>query len=307
MISTVYRAQVDLLIRVLPHVAKEKSFALKGGTAINLFVRDMPRLSVDIDLTYLAFDARDVALREICDALRRIKDRLEKAIPGLTATVPSQSGGQEAKLICRSADATIKIEVNTAMRGCLWPVRKLEITSAAQHEFKKSAIVDIVSSGELYGGKICAALDRQHPRDLFDIHQLLTNEGITEEIRLGFLASLLSHPRPIHEVIRPHSQDQRNLFEKGFAGMAIAPFTYDDFEAARKQLVETIHARLTHDDRAFLTSFKNGEPNWALFPLKSLRDLPAVQWKLLNIQNLKQKDSAKHAAQLQALEKALSA
>lgn len=306
MISPVYRAQVDLLLRVLPYVAKEEAFALKGGTAINLFVRDMPRLSVDIDLTYLPFDKREDALREIAAALHRIKDRVEKAIPGLAATVAAQSGGQEAKLICKSADATIKIEVNTAMRGSLWPARKLEITNATQNEFGKSAVVSVVSSGELYGGKICAALDRQHPRDLFDIHQLLANEGITDEIRLGFLASLLSHTRPIHEVIRPNFQDQRELFEKHFAGMAIAPFTYDDFEAARTRLVETIHARMTAEDRAFLLSFKNAEPNWGLIPLEKLRDMPAVRWKLSNIQQLK-KNRAKHAAQLKALEKALSA
>jgi predicted nucleotidyltransferase component of viral defense system len=306
MISPAYRAQVDLLLRVLPYVAIEESFALKGGTAINLFVRDMPRFSVDIDLTYLPFDTRDEALREISDALRRIKSQLEKAIPGVTATVAAQSGGQEAKLICGSADATIKIEVNTAMRGHLWPARKLQITQAAQDEFGKSAVVSIVSDGELYGGKICAALDRQHPRDLFDVHQLFANEGITDTIHLGFLASLVSHSRPIHEVIRPNFQDQRGLFETHFAGMAIAPFTYDDFKAARKRLVETIHARLTGNDRAFLLSFKNGEPDWELFPLKMLQDMPAVQWKLSHVQHLKQKNRAKHAAQLKALEEALS-
>jgi predicted nucleotidyltransferase component of viral defense system len=306
MISPAYRAQVDLLLRVLPYVAKEESFALKGGTAINLFVRDMPRFSVDIDLTHLPFLARDEALQEISDALRRVKSQLERTIPGVTATV-AQSGGQEAKLICGSAEATIKIEVNTAMRGHLWPARKLQITQAAQDEFGKSAVVSIVSDGELYGGKICAALDRQHPRDLFDVHQLLANEGITDEIRLGFLASLVSHSRPIHEVIRPNFQDQRGLFETHFAGMAIAPFTYDDFEAARERLVETIHARLTDNDRAFLLSFKNGEPDWDLIPLEKLRDMPAVQWKLSHIQHLKQKNRVKHAAQLKALEEALSA
>ena len=61
MISSSYKAQVDLLLRILPFVAKEENFALKGGTAINLFVRDMPRLSVDLDLNYLPFDNREAA------------------------------------------------------------------------------------------------------------------------------------------------------------------------------------------------------------------------------------------------------
>jgi hypothetical protein len=58
MISDIYRAQADLLLQVLPQVAKEDFFALKGGAAINLFVRDMPRLSVDIDLSCQTFDDR---------------------------------------------------------------------------------------------------------------------------------------------------------------------------------------------------------------------------------------------------------
>jgi predicted nucleotidyltransferase component of viral defense system len=62
MISTRFKTQADLLLRVIPHIEKEKLFALKGGTAINLFVRDMPRLSVDIDLTYLPFDDRKTAV-----------------------------------------------------------------------------------------------------------------------------------------------------------------------------------------------------------------------------------------------------
>ena len=279
---------------------------MKGGTAINLFVHDMPRFSIDIDLTYLPFDDRGEALRNISDALSRIKDRLEKAIPGITANILSQSGGQDAKLVCRLQRATIKVEVNTVTRGHLWPARKMQVTTATQDEFGKSAVINVVSHGELFGGKICAALDRQHPRDLFDIAQLFAQDGITEDVRLGFIGSLLSHPRPIHEVIRPNFQDRRTEFDTQFAGMTIAPFTYDDFEAARERLVQEIHARLTADDRAFLLSFKSGEPDWDLVPIEALQTMPAVQWKLSNVRQLKQ-NAPKHAEQLDALRKALSA
>jgi predicted nucleotidyltransferase component of viral defense system len=306
MISPAYRAQVDLLLRILPYVAQEEALALKGGTAINLFVHDMPRFSIDIDLTYLPFDDRVEALRSISDALSRIKDRLEKAIPGITVNILPQSGGQDAKLVCRLQNATIKVEVNTVARGRLWPARKMQVTTATQDEFAKSAVINVVSHGELFGGKICAALDRQHPRDVFDIAQLFAHEGITEDVRLGFVGSLLSHPRPIHEVIRPNFQDRRTEFDAQFAGMTIAPFTYDDFEATRKRLVREIHARLTADDRAFLLSFKSGEPDWDLVPIEALQTMPAVQWKLSNVRQLKQ-NAPKHAEQLDALRKALSA
>lgn len=66
--SLFYR-QVALLVRVLPWVATEKCLALKGGTAINLFVRDMPRLSVDIDLAYLPIEPREASLQHISAAL----------------------------------------------------------------------------------------------------------------------------------------------------------------------------------------------------------------------------------------------
>lgn len=306
MISKPYRAQVDLLLQVLPHVAKEESFALKGGTAINLFVRDMPRLSVDIDLTWLPFDSRTIALSGITDALRRVKERVEATIPNCRATLVPQSDGQEAKLNCQTQTAQIKVEVNTTIRGHLLPSRMMDVSDTVEGEFGHFVSVNVVSHAELFGGKICAALDRQHPRDLFDVHHMLENEGFTDEIRMGFMASLLSHGRPIHEMIRPNFQDQRQAFEAQFAGMAFTPFNYADFEATRERLVHAINDAWTDNDRTFLLSFKRGEPDWGLFPIENLLQLPAVQWKLQNIQKLREQDPSKHAEQLKALKERLA-
>ena len=305
MISDTYRAQVDLLLRIVPHVAKEKSLALKGGTAINLFVRNMPRFSVDIDLTYLPFDARDKALSRISVALNRIKASVEKSIPSLVATILPEGEGEEVKLVCRLKQATVKIEINKVIRGHLWPTRDMQLTQAAQDAFEKFAEIQVVSHAELYGGKICAALDRQHPRDLFDVHQLFAHEGMSDEIRLGFIAFLLSHPRPLHETLRPHFLDRRKEFKTEFAGMALEPFSYEDLEATRERLQRELTALLTRDDREFLLSFKRGEPDWKLFPMADLQHLPAIKWKLANIGELR-KNPKKHAMQLRALEKALS-
>ena len=306
MISPAYRAQVDLLLRILPHVAKENSLALKGGTAINLFVRDMPRFSVDIDLTYLPFDSRETALSNISAALVRIKSDIERTIPGIqVTTVQLQSTDNEVKLLCRLGGAVIKIEVNTTMRGHLWSTRELQLAKTAQKEFGKFAAIHVVSDAELFGGKICAALDRQHPRDLFDVRQLFAAGGITEEIRRGFLVALLSHSRPLHEMLRPTFADQRRPFETQFAGMTLVPFDYDEFEETRERLVREILAVLTPEERAFLLSFKSGEPEWSLLPLVDLQRLPAIQWKLDNIRKLKQ-NTKKHAVQLAALAEALA-
>src|SRR5512133_3979590 len=115
MISQQYKNQADLLLQVIPHVANEDSLALKGGTAINLFLRSMPRLSVDIDFTYLPFYDRETALSNISVALDRIKERIEKSLPGSTVTALT-AGGTEVKLNVQSPKAQIKIEVNTITR-----------------------------------------------------------------------------------------------------------------------------------------------------------------------------------------------
>jgi predicted nucleotidyltransferase component of viral defense system len=306
MISPEYRAQVELLLRILPEVAKEESLALKGGTGINLFVRDMPRLSVDIDLTYLPINPRADALKEIADALHRMQGRLQNTISGIAAQVVPQSGGQEAKVSCRLNDAVVTIEVNTIIRGHLWPVRELALVKSAQDEFRMFAAATVVSNAELFGGKICAALDRQHPRDLFDVQQLLANDGLNNEVRYGFIACLLSHGRPINELLRPQLQDRRSVFETQFRGMTVELYSYEEFEATRDRLVQEIHSLLQDDDRELLLSVKRGEPNWSLFPVETLQNMPAVRWKLANIQKLKHDNPAKHTEQLESLRRALS-
>lgn len=305
MISPSYRAQVDLLLQVMPHVAKEECFALKGGTAINMFIWDMPRLSVDIDLTYLPFDDRATAMANIAAALDRIKERIEKAIPNCTVRLVPQSDGQETKITCQTQNAQIKIEVNTTMRGAVFSPEVMDVADAVEEGFSRFVSMNIVHKAELFGGKICAALDRQHPRDLFDVSRLFETGGITPEIMQGFMIGLLSSPRPIHEMIRPNFLDQRRAFETQFAGMSETPFSYEDFEATRTRLVEEIHAGFTDADRAFLLSFKNAEPEWSLFPHEKINDLPALRWKLSNIETLKAQNTNKHAEQLRALEERL--
>jgi len=305
MILPAYRAQVDLLLQILPYVAQESCFALKGGTAINMFVRDMPRLSVDIDLTYLPFENRGTALKNITAALGRIKDALQKAIRGIKIETVSVARDNDTKLICYYQGAQVKIEVNTIMRGHIMLPREMGITDSAQDEFKKFAMIQVVSMAELYGGKICAALDRQHPRDLFDIHHLLAAEGITFDIKRGFLSALLSHPRPINEIIKPNFLNQKASFNTEFAGMTLVPFHYTDFEITKENLVKHIFAALTDSDKKFLISFKKAEPNWALLDIAMLEEMPAIKWKLQNIRKLLQENPKKHARMLEILQSKL--
>ena len=293
MINQSYINQADLLLQVIPHIATEKTLALKGGTAINLFLRNMPRLSVDIDLTYLPIDGRETALTNISDSLSRIRERITKSIPG-TIVNNHTIEGNDVKLLVQSQNAQIKIEVNTITRGHLHPVRLLEINEKVQERFKKFAAIQVVSNAELYGEKICAALDRQHPRDLFDVYLLFQESGYNEDIKNGFIQALVSHMRTMHEVLRPHLLDQRSAFDKQFQGMSEIPFTYEDFITTREDLIQTVNSSLLAKDHSFLLSFKKGNPDWDLFPIAGLKHMPAVQWKLLNIQNLIKSNPQKH-------------
>lgn len=304
MIDPKYKAQADLLLRTIPYVAKEIIFALKGGTAINLFVRSMPRLSVDIDLTYLPIDDRETALKSISDGLGRIKADLEKSISGISVT-PASREGQDVKINCQVPGAQIKIEVNTTTRGSINQPGLMRVHKGVEEAFGRFAAINVVSFSELFGGKVCAALDRQHPRDLFDVRLLQDNEGLSNDIMIGFMVALLSHMRPINEVIRPKFIDQRHAFETQFSGMADIPFSYDDFERTREQLVNDIHLKLTEKDRLFLMSFKEGIPDWGNFIIRNAKQLPAVNWKLQNIIRLKKENSKKHKEMARSLERAL--
>lgn len=191
------------------------------------------------------------------------------------------------------------------MRGVAWPTRELSVVEAVEDEYGLYAAVQVVSHAELFGGKVAAALDRQHPRDLFDIRQLYEHEGLSDEVVRGFLVALVSHSRPMHELIQPNLLDQKQTFIAQFEGMTQLPFTYDDFVAAREQLVTELPKRFSDKDRAFLLSFKQGEPDWNLAPATGVELLPAVQWKLQNLRRLRDNNVPKHVEQVTALEESL--
>lgn len=305
MILNAYKTQADLLLQVLPFVAKENIFALKGGTAINLFVRNMPRLSVDIDLTYLPLDSRTNALKNIQEGLTRIQTDIHKYLPEVKVHTVRLNGEADVKLNCQSNNAQIKIEVNTITRGNVFPTQLMQIADSVQEEFGKFAAINVVSLAELYGGKICAAIDRQHPRDIFDVKLLLENEGLTQEIWDGLKIGIISHYKPIYELLSPILKDQKSAFDKQFAGMTSVEFTYNDYEETRAFLIDSIQKRLSDDEKQFLVSFEMGSPDWRLFQIPVLKNLPAIKWKLQNIINLKENNIKKHERMIENLKETL--
>ena len=285
--DTVFFRQAELILRVLPLVNEEKVFALKGGTAINFFLRDLPRLSVDVDLTYLPINDRKVALTDIDKALLRISGRVKKTIPGVRV-FPRKDRESDlvAGLLIRRGDATIKVEPNSVLRGSVFPTETRILCKKAKDLFELSIEARTLSFADLYGGKACAALDRQHPRDLFDINMLFKNEGLTEKIRKAFIVYVASHSRPMVELLNPHWGDLRPVFEKEFQGMVIEPVTAEELRIAGKQLVSRVQEEMTKEEKRFIFSVKEGEPRFDLLGLPGIENLPGVQWKLQNIRRM---------------------
>jgi predicted nucleotidyltransferase component of viral defense system len=281
-----YRQQVALLVRVLPFVATEPDFALKGGTAINLFIRDLPRLSVDIDLTYLPVADRPASLDAIESAMLRIADEITAGIKGSKIT-PSrlQPEGKVTKLVVRYERVQIKIEVTPVLRGTVYAPEMRTVSPRVESAFG-FAEIQVTSFADLYAGKIVAALDRQHPRDLFDVRDLLAQEGIDDALRSAFLIYVLSHPRPIAELLAPTRRTLDDEYERGFAGMTEETVPLETLLETREAMIAAMVSGMPESHRAFLLGFKRGNPDWAVLGLEEAAKLPAVQWKLHNLDQL---------------------
>ena len=293
--NSVYLDTARLLTQVAPLVFVDDTFALKGGTAINLFVRDMPRLSVDIDLVFPDHTRpRDQALARINAALRQAAERLNKR--GFQTHAPAADAG-ETKLLVRRGRIEVKIEVNFVLRGTVQPVRQASLAPGARDVLMADLDIPVASLEDLYGGKLVAALDRQHPRDLFDVMQLFEHEGITPGIRRAFVVYLASHNRPVHEVLFPQLRDIRHDYRHNFEGMTAEPVPVDALLATRERLVRELQKGLDENERRFLLSLVSGEPDWSLMGVAHLEQLPCISWKLHNLAQLRKSNAKKFAEQ----------
>jgi hypothetical protein len=227
-----YLDTARLLTQVAPLLFVDDTFALKGGTAINLFVREMPRLSVDLDLVFPDHTlSRDKALARIQASLRQAADRLKRR--GFQTHASAADAG-ETKLLVRRGRIEIKVEVNFVMRGTVQPVRRASLTPTARDVLMADLNIPVVSLEDMYGGKLVAALDRQHPRDLFDVMLLFAHEGITPGIRRAFVVYLASSNRPVHEVLFPPLRNVQHDYEHNFQGMTTEPVPLDALLAASR-------------------------------------------------------------------------
>jgi hypothetical protein len=261
----------------------------------------MPRLSVDIDLTYVPVAPRPESLAAIDAAMKRIAARIKEVMPDAHVNM-SGSEGAITRLIVRQGGVQTKLEVTPVLRGCVYEPETRSVSEAVEAAFG-FAEMPLVSFADLYAGKIVAALDRQHPRDLFDVRDLLANEGIDDALRKAFIIYLLSHDRPMSEVLAPTRKDISDEFLRGFEGMTEQPVSRDELVAAREALIAEIVGKMPDAHRRFLISFERGEPDWALLGVPGAAELPAVKWRQQNLDKL---TKAKRAELVKALEKVLS-
>ncbi|MBU1696361.1 MAG: nucleotidyl transferase AbiEii/AbiGii toxin family protein [Proteobacteria bacterium] len=285
-----YFEQAKLMLSILPIVGQEKDFALKGGTALNFFHLNMPRLSVDIDLTFLPIKPRNETLKDITNSLSRISDSVKRLFPRCQIQkLKIKDTGYTYKLIIKSQDSLVKIEPNLILRGSCYPPISKPLCKNAGDIFKMEMEIPVLSFADLYGGKICAALDRQHPRDLFDIKLLSEAGGLNEEISQAFVVYLASHNRPMSELLSPNFKDFRQAYETEFKGMSSIEVSYQELEKIGKELPSLILSKLSSNERKFLLSVKMGNPNFSLLSISGLENLPAIKWKVENILKMESK------------------
>ena len=278
-----YFKQVELLVRILPLVGEHPCFALKGGTAINLFHRNMPRLSVDIDLVYVPIGKRIQSLEEMTRNLKGIGNAIIARIPDAKIQYSLLNRTEYVnRLIVEAGRAVVKVELSPVLRGTVYEPTVMRITKTAEDAFGFSE-VPVVSFEDLFAGKMMAALDRQHPRDLFDIKGLFEHEGISDRLKEAFIVYLISHNRRIVEILNPSLLDIQQTFETDFVGMTTNPIELVDLLETRTELIRTVNSMIDEKDKKFLVDFKEGHPDWSYFSVPYIKNLPAVQWKMHNL------------------------
>lgn len=294
--NRMYRQQVELLLRIIPTLEEVESFAIHGGTAINLYILDLPRYSVDVDLTYIPIKTREDSFADIHKNLSIIKEKVKTVVPDIVITEKPN------KIYCTRKGVIVKVEVSGTKRGLIEPASLRPLCNAAQDEFETANKARIVSLSQLYGGKITAALDRQHPRDLFDVKLMFDFITNFDQVKRGFLYCLLGGDRPIIESLQPNRVDHQETLVKQFSGMTKIPFSYNEYEETREKLIDFINSNLSLQDKEFLIAFEAGEELSRYTEYQEYLRFPSVQWKMQNISKLKKINPAKLRKGVEKLE-----
>lgn len=288
---------LNLLENFQSHPFLKDKLALKGGTALNLFLFDLPRLSVDIDLNYIGAVQREKMEEE--------RPRIEQAIQAVCSReglniirIPGDHAGGKWRLRYESAlgeGVNLELDLNFMFRIPLWPVAKHESRSLGS--FKVGGI-PICDMHEIAAGKLAALLTRHASRDLFDVHMLLTRGKLNvKKLRLGFILYGAMN-RKDWRMVRAHDVefDPREIKDQ------LIPVVRRDFpddtglsKEWALRLVKECRQRLdivlplTTNERKFLDRLLDqGEIEPSLLTsdkamTERIKTHPLLQWKALNV------------------------
>ena len=284
MIERAFIDATTLLLQIVPRVFATDRLALKGGTAINLYLDDAPRLSVDRDLVFTQIGLpRDDALAAINDEMRRIAAALSADGLAVSTAVAADIG--ETGLVVSDGTTQVKVETNIVFRGTLLPPIVRQLSAGAAEWLGVDAPAPVLDRSEVFAGKFMAALDRQHPRDLYDVWRLYERGPIEPGMLSSFVIYLCGHNRPAHEVLDSPERLLAEDYERALVGMIrgeVPPLAA--LLASRARLRGDIVQGISESDRAFLTGFFAGDPDWSLLPYPHASELPALTWKLRNLE-----------------------
>jgi len=295
-----YADTVRLLLAAAPEVFANDIFAMKGGSAINLFVRDMPRLSVDIDVVYRQWQIpREDALADVAGEIDAIAGRL--ANRGMRTRRVAAGELDDVKLLIEHQGSQVKVEVNVVFRGTVLPIERRTLTESTAEMFGAELELPVLATAELYGSKLVAAMDRQHPRDLFDVWQMFASDGLSDAMVECFVIYLAGHNRPIHEVLFGNDKDIADEYRNTFVGMTTDPVSLHRLLETRARLRAELPQRLTGEQRQFLKGLVRAQPDWTLLQCPHAAELPALRWKLANLEIFRKRrprDFESHAKEL---------
>ena len=292
---------LNLLDKLNRHPMLKGTWVLKGGTALNLFVFDLPRLSVGIDLNYVGTLEREAMLAD--------RPKVEQAFQAVfsregftTKRVPAEHAGGKWRLSYQShtgQNSNIEVDLNFMFRQPLWDIQRANSHALGDFQARNIALPDV---HELAAGKLAALLARGQTRDLFDCHRIFTMRGIDRErLRLAFvvyggmnrkdwrtvsIADVDFAPNELARLLIP-TLNRRFMEKQG------SPAEYGDrlVKECQAELEAVLPLNDLESEFLDLLLDKGEIDASVLTPDKALQDRiqcqPLLQWKALNVKRHK--------------------
>ena len=291
---------LGLLDAIQSHPFLKGKLPLKGGTALNLFVFDVPRLSVDIDMNYIGAEATQVMLTErprIEEALQAVFSREEFGI----RRIPEGHAGGKWSLRYQAASGQsgrIDVDINYMFRVPIWPVTTMDSQPVSHWRATGIPVVDV---HELAAGKLTALLARRKARDLFDSSRIFSIDGLdVAKLRTAFVVYGAMVRRDWRTIsVEDVAFDPEELSSQllpalrvdDTQGLDAATYGYRLVDECLLTLSELLP--LTDEERAFLDLLLDaGEIDAKLLTAdlelqERIQAQPLLQWKARNVRKYK--------------------